>query len=75
MMLPSEIVNLHFASSKTSRLRIPPLLAEDCDVSVAESITLERLKDVVCKQKINWHTLNDIKIRFQKSDDELRTVF
>lgn len=53
------------------------MFAEDHDVCVEESICSKRLQDVIYERDTlsdRSHTLNDIEVRFQKADNELRAV-
>lgn len=57
-----------------SRSCIPSFFAEDCDDCVPESIPSVRLKSVIRERDILAHSRNDIKVRFQKPDHEIRSV-
>lgn len=63
-----------FAFFAASRSHIPLFFTEDCNVGAAESIFLERSKNVIRGRDIDSHPLNDIMVRFQEEADDLLGV-
>lgn len=59
---PLEDVQIPSPFLRASRYRILLLLAKHCDVIVAESITLKRSRDVICKRGTRFHTPVDIHV-------------
>lgn len=63
-----------FASSTASRSLIPMLKAENRDVGGAKTTLSERLEHAIRERDTIYHSLNDIKVRFQKAEHDLRAV-
>lgn len=63
-----------FAFLTAARSRTIILFSEDCDAVVAENNSSKRSEYVIREQDKIFHTLNDMKARFQETKHELRVV-